>query len=119
MTYGPDRVMPWGRTFVVSLGEGEVLTIPPVAEDGVVFEREFRLAVGLVQTTAAMLINGAGGTGEQYLWRVTLTDPPFESVGITLAMVKGITGRVTCNEGMVMISWRERFAVEPSSSLAL
>jgi hypothetical protein len=110
--------MPWGRTFVVSLAKGETLTIPAVAEDGVVFEREFRLAVGLVQTTAAVLVN-PNGQVEYYLWRVTLTDPPFESVGVMLAMVKGMTARVTCNDGMVMVSWRERYAIEASSSLAL
>lgn len=110
--------MPWGRTFLVSLNPGEQLIISPVSEDGVLFEREFRLSVGVEQTTAALLVNPEG-VAEYYLWRVTLTDPPFESTGVMLAMVKGMSARVTCNAGMVICSWRERYAVEVSSSMAL
>lgn len=109
MPYGPDRSYPLGKTFCYTLSDGEVLTFPPVLEDGVIFTRFIRFSVGLPDTTAACLVSGNGGTGEQYFWRVTAVAPPYATDVMELSFSKGSSGRITCNGGMVLTSWRERY----------
>jgi hypothetical protein len=112
--YQPD-IGQWSDTYCVSLNPTESYSLPGILEPNMRFEREFTFSVGAVDTTAAVLVS-LHGKPETYFFRVNLADPPFTVQGMVLAVQLGAAGRITCNAGQFVVSWRERFTLIRASS---
>lgn len=115
MPYFTPDLGQWSDTYAVSLGVDETYSLPAILEPNMRFEREFTFSVGAPQTTGALLVT-LHGKPETYYFRVNQADPPFTVQGMILAVQQGATGRLACNAGQFVVTWRERYTQIRASS---
>lgn len=115
MPYFTPDLGQWSDTYAVSLASGESYSLPGILEPNMRFERDFTFSVGAPDTTAALLVT-LHGKPETYFFRVNAADPPFTVQGMILAVQKGASGRLTCNAGQFVTTWRERYTQIRASS---